>query len=172
MSGFVTREIIGAEAAFGNLAELKKSARNKILRKAVTQATRLVLAGVKGYAKKIRDSGLLYRSLGSKVKTYSNGTVVGIVGPRKGFGQVVVSKTGKREKRDPIFYAHLVERGTQAHQLGKGANIRSSRRSIGLSHLHPGAKAQPFMRPGWDQSEAPARKRIAEVVLAEIEGLK
>jgi hypothetical protein len=83
-------------------------------------------AGAKAAAPK--ETGLLKLSLGTKVSTYAaTNTVVGVVGPRKGFRRPIVrSKRGRLQQkkqaaaadvvlyRDPVKYAHLAESGRKA----------------------------------------------------------
>lgn len=108
------------------LKELPRKLGKKILRAAVASATRKLAREAKSRAKGFRRTGVLWKSLGSKVKAYPNsGTVVGIVGARQGFRQQIgVAKQDSREgaryprkKGDPIYanpvkYLHLVELGT------------------------------------------------------------
>ena len=65
------------------------------------------------------DGGLLRKSLGYKVKTYTKtGTAVAVCGPRKGFREQIGVVSRGKDKGKPIFadpqkYAHLVENGTR-----------------------------------------------------------
>jgi HK97 gp10 family phage protein len=97
------------------------------------------------------ETGALKKSIGQRVKTYRrNKTVTSIVGAR--------SKRYATDKgnRNPAYYAHLVEMGTAPHRTGRKKSFY--RRGAGM---HPGSKAQPFMRPAWDAA-APAA--VAAVV--------
>ncbi len=142
-----------------NLQSVDKNVRKKLLRKAITKATQPVAKAAKRGARDVvnqvaandevgqamKSSGLMAKSIGSKVKTYPSGVVVGLVGPRSGFNrQVGVRKRGAKIGQpinvDPIFYAHLVEYGT--------------RRS----------RAKPFMRPAWDQTKDQAQAAIVSVL--------
>ena len=88
-----------------------------------------------------RDTGSLRKSLGQRVKTYRrDGTVVSIVGARSR------SYETDKGRRNPAFYAHLVEFGTAPHKLGGGT--------------HPGAQAHPFMRPAWDTASPEAKRAV------------
>ena len=93
----------------------------------------------------MKSSGLMAKSIGSKVKTYPSGVVVGLVGPRSGFNRQVGvrkhrAKIGQPINVDPIFYRHLVEYGT------------------------PRSRAKPFMRPAWDQTKDQAQAAIVSVL--------
>lgn len=87
-----------------------------------------------------RETGSLRKSLGQKVKTYkSDGTTVAIIGARSRTFQT------SKGRRNPANYAHLVEKGSAPHRLGRGGR-------------HPGSAAKPFMRPAWDAQAPRARK--------------
>lgn len=57
-----------------------------------------------------------------------------------------------------VFYAHMVEYGTAPHAVGSGSNISSNKQS---GRMHPGAIAQPFMRPAIDENLQAAVDRTA-----------
>jgi hypothetical protein len=111
-----------------------------------------VVHDVKVYAKEIKQTGLLEQSFGKKTKTYARaGVVVTVVGPRKGFKKKFTIKrtiNGKEvlyeEYRNPVSYAHLVEKGTEPHSLGSGTEGRKGI-DKGGGH-HPGAKANPILQ--------------------------
>jgi HK97 gp10 family phage protein len=99
------------------LEGLKKSLANKILRKAVTQAGRVVRDAVKQNAITIKKHGYLAKSIGIKVKVYKD-TAIAVVGPRSKWTKVVGVRTRGKHKGEPItfrpsYIAHLVEKGTK-----------------------------------------------------------
>ena len=97
-----------------------------------------------------RETGSLKKSIGQKVKTYrGQKTVTGIIGARAKPYQTA------QGKRNPAYYAHLVEFGTAPHATGKKKSFL--RRGKGR---HPGSRAQPFMRPAWDSAAARARDAV------------
>lgn len=146
----IKARLSGLEAAIGRLDRLKKAVRNRVLRRAVTAASRVVLRAIKG-AETARRSGQLRRSLGMKVKTYASGKVVGVVGPRKGY-----AATWQGRPIDPVYYAHLVEAGTRPHRLGAGSLLKKGQqRGAG----HPGTTAVRFMARGWAGAAAAARAK-------------
>jgi HK97 gp10 family phage protein len=151
MSFGIKAEITGLDDAFKLLKKLKKGGlQRKVLRAAVSKATTVVLKSAKGRVPV--ESGLLKKSLGRKIKTYARtGTVVGVIGPRLGFGRDVVIN-GHTEYRDPKFYAHLVENGTVT------------------------AAAQPFLRPAWDENldqiKELMKREIADGVTKELARVK
>ena len=129
-----------------NLEKLKRNVQRKVTRGAVTKAMRPVAKSAKANAKKIKDTGLLSRSIGTRTKTYArSGVVISIVGAREGFRTRVKRKGWDnttvdlfRKKKDgnlvevwadPAKYAHLVELGTKPHGN------------------HPGAAPKPYLRP-------------------------
>ncbi len=79
-----------------------------------------------------RRTGTLKKSLGIKMTTTRRGTVLGVIGPRRGFKtQVGTTGKGKPIYEDPANIAHLVE--------------------FGHGGPHP-APPHPFMRPAWQNS--------------------
>ena len=64
-------------------------------------------------------------------------------------------------------HAHLVEFGVNPHRVGKGSN---SRTLFGKQRgrLHPGAEAQPFMRPAFDNKKNEAVEKAREVLKKKI----
>lgn len=114
-----------------------------------------------------KEFGILKKSISRKQKRYRRAnTTVTLVGPKKGMKQIVSRKRvfGKRtvefkEPRDPVFYAHLVEKGTRPHSLGKESKLflrAGGGKTPGKQHgaMHPGAKAQPFLKQALVQHEA------------------
>lgn len=123
MAFAVRAKLEGAAAVLKRLEVLPEKVRKKVLRQAVAGAARTVAKTAKANVKAIKETGMLGRSIGSKVKAYSRGSksTVGIVGPRKGFRESVLRSRGKWKPAapkpsgfaDPTKYAHLVERGTK-----------------------------------------------------------
>lgn len=144
------------DAVQHTLAGLKKSMRNKILRKAIRQASKATTKAAKANAPV--DTGLLRKSIGSKIKTYKSGVVVAIIGPRTGYRRAV-DRSGRRVKlidvsrksapvdaeiRNPVNYAHLIELGT----------VTSAPR--------------PFLRPALQQTQGEVAAIVGEQI---VEGL-
>jgi hypothetical protein len=130
----VKGEVAGLKECQAALAGVEKRVRKAAVRRGVAAGAKTV---VKEARKRVRRrSGLLAKSLGSKVKTFKNGTVVGIVGPRTGFRKVVGQRTrgknkGKVVYENPTQIAHLIEKGHGGP--------------------HP-ARAYPFLRPALEES--------------------
>src|SRR5437868_3784876 len=98
----------------GKLENLARGLRNRILRKAVTVASRSIRDAVRANAQTVRRTGSLARSIGVKVKTYPN-TVVAVVGPRSAarYNKGTYSR-GKNKGLPrmvwPVLYLHLLEK--------------------------------------------------------------
>jgi hypothetical protein len=132
-------ELLGDKDIDRMLAGWKPAARRRIVRPGVSKSSRHVSRVARSMAP--ARSGLLRKSIGAVVRTYPNGTVVGVVGPRHGFKRPVSSSGGKKTivtKRNvgqfagsanrivvqnPVKYAHLVEGGTKPHAIGRGSKI-------------------------------------------------
>lgn len=143
MSFAIRGKIGGLGDVFRKLDGVKNALRNRILRAAVGDGMKVVLDAAKAGAP--RDSGLLRRSLGRRVKVYRNsGVVVGIVGPRTGFKEAVATKRGRTVTRNATKYAHLVELGTRR------------------------MAARPFLGPAWGSSARAAAAAIAERIALEV----
>lgn len=114
---------------------LRKTLVSKILRKAVTEASKIVRQTVTSNAQAIKRFGFLAKSIGVKVKTYSESkTAVAIVGPRSKFVKTRGVYTRGKKKGEarfirPSFYAHLVENPTKR------------------------SKAKPFLKPAFDSTK-------------------
>lgn len=145
----------GDEQILSALASLRTGVRT-ILRNALTKASKPVVAAAQAGVHEDR-TGQLRRSLGAVTRSYRNAIVV-VMGPRRGFDTVVVSRfTGKAMRVDPAKYAHLVEFGTAAHWQPK------------LNWMHPGARPKPFLRPAWDAKQSEAERILVEQIDAGIE---
>lgn len=140
-------EVEGMKGALATLAHLKGAARKRIVRRGLTLCARILAKAAKRLAPK--ETGLLRKSIASKVKTYPNGSVVAIIGPRDDakFRQPVVRKKGKwfpsTVTANPVKYAHLVE-------LGHGGRAA--------------APAKPFLAPALAASQSQVKARFAQAV--------
>lgn len=150
----------GLEQFADRLKLLKATLQKRVLRSAMRKSASVVNKAAKANAPK--RTGQLRRSLGVKVKAYPSGVVIGVVEPRAGFRVPAGNTNGKPKFIDPRFYAHLVEGGVKPHAVGKGSSLR--KRSQG-GKLHPGAPAQPFLRPAFESNTA----RIVEIFGDEID---
>lgn len=94
---------------------LKKSLVNKIMRKAITTASKPTYDAVKSNAKRHKRYGYLAKSFGRKAKTYKD-AVVSIIGPKSKYivtaGTYAKGKSKGQPKRyRPSFYEHFLEKG-------------------------------------------------------------
>jgi HK97 gp10 family phage protein len=160
----VSIQTLGGDKIFSRLSGMGKAA-NKIVKKAMGEAGKIILKEAKGGIP--RESGLLKKSMGRKVKVYrGSGAVVAIVGPRTGFVQIVDVKGlgGIRHSvlRDPTKYAHLVEGGTKPHSLqkrGGGGQRRGPQ-------THPGARPHPFLGRAIKYNEGRIVDAVSETITA------
>ena len=99
-------------------------------------------------------------------------TIRASAGIDKRVGRVTarVRAGGRKTKRsEGAFYAHMVEFGTQPHDIKP-----RSRKSMVVAGLlreivhHPGAAARPFMRPAMDASHAAAAQAVADYIRARL----
>jgi HK97 gp10 family phage protein len=127
----------GVQSAIQALDGLDKKIRRKGIRKAALAAGTIILKAAKGRV--VKETGLLRKSLGKKVKVYTKGVGVAVVGPRVGFKQEV-TRRGVKVWSNPVRYAHLVELGT-----GRTA-------------------AKPFLKPALDAT----RKQVEDAMKAAI----
>lgn len=114
-------------------------------------------------AKCPKRHGQLKRSMGAVYRTYRrSSTRVAVIGARSGFKTTINGRLV-----DPRKYLHLMEYGTAPHQqhgkfwipfLGFVSGIR-----------HPGAKAQPFIRPAYDSQAETAASLVMKEMWAGVE---
>lgn len=143
-SSSVRLETTGFEDAIIRLRGYGDRIFRKHARRGMTKASRIVANAAKSNVPK--ESGLLRMSIASKIKTYTRrNTVVGIIGPRRGYRQsvVAVGREGHRKLkrmksqinvggtmvgrwRDPIKYAHIVERGRKAVSVKTAKSLVSA----------------------------------------------
>jgi HK97 gp10 family phage protein len=154
----VKAELTGIKDLVGTLARLKKAVRNKLLRGAVGDGSKILLQAVK--AKAPRESGLMRKSLGRRLKVYRNsGTVVGIVGPRTGFKREV-SVGGRAGGRNPTKYAHLVEGGRRPVRIVNKKVLTDG--GIFYGREVAAARAQPFMHEALAESGARVQAAVRQ----------
>mgnify|MGYP006935485075 CR=1 FL=1 len=168
----VHMDLTGDKKLIAALNSLGGTQLNKIVRAAETKAMRPMAKSAKANAPV--ETGTLKKSIGVKTKTYRrSGTVVTVVGPRIGFEREVTveTPTGERirEVRNPSKYAHLVEFGTAAHAVKKGAinvirhNTEREREGLAIAQSatatekHRGAQKKPFLRPAFDSNKGGAQ---------------
>ena len=125
---------IGLQLDLSGLEALKSTAQKRaVTLKGVKAGAKLVQAAAKSRAPK--RSGALKQSIGIKTRKGTRGKTLAlaVVGARTKVRKMVKPARGtKKVLAVPGKYAHLVEKGTKPH----GG--------------HPGARAQPFLKPGFD----------------------
>lgn len=99
--------LTGLTSALAALDKVSDRLRGKVLRKALTAGQKPLIAAARSRAPK--RTGLLRKSLGSKVKIYrTSNSFVAVTGPRTS-----IQGEHKGKKVVPARYAHLVELGTK-----------------------------------------------------------
>ena len=170
-SAFIDFKIEGVDHLVSRLAAMRESTKNKYLRRAITKASRIVRTAARNKLKTGRAgweaTNLLKKSLSVRVRTYSGGTIVGVVGPGRDFRQTI-----RTRKKDRTFTVKVREkiRDKRGRYVGSrftgelatvtqkaGSNIDHVPALI--AHLvefgHGGPKpapAHPFIRPAWEDS--------------------
>lgn len=168
-SAFLRFSISGIEPFIRQLEEVGNAA-PAIAQRALKAATEPMVEAAKALAPK--RYGALRKSIGLRARNYGNGIVVCVFGPRNEYVEV---RNGKRIR--PAKYAHIVEFGAAPHRLFGGTinattPIQRQRRRDVLyaaakaegRKTHPGAKAQPFMRPAWDANQAQILPTMSRVI--------
>jgi hypothetical protein len=146
------------------LRDLEPATQRRVLRPAITQEAGILAKELKPAVAEGKTK-LLKKSIGKKVKTYARtNAVVGIVGPRTGFAQVIDG-----HKHDPAKYGHLVEGGTKAHDIT--IRKRHGQPITPFTIHHPGARAQRTFSRAAASSVRTAGPRLTARIAVEIEKL-
>lgn len=143
--------LVGEKQLIRKLEGLPVKLQDRVLKSAAHNAVKPVLSAARRRVSTF--TRLLYKALGIKSKLYrASHTAVALVGARSGFAQrQTVEYMGREITRNynPVRYSHLVESGTRAHAQPK------------LKIEHPGAKAKPFLKPGYEEARAAASARFS-----------
>jgi hypothetical protein len=163
MSGSIRLTLEGADRLKALLKDLEPATQRRVLRPAITQEATRIAREVKPTLP--RQTGLLKKSVGKLVKTYAQShTVVGIVGPRKGFAQVIDGR-----KHDPAKYGHLVEGDVRPHLITITKRHGQPIKQFVIHH--PGYKGQhPFAKAA-KAATSGATERLGARIGQEIEKL-
>ncbi|KKL96984.1 hypothetical protein LCGC14_1838990 [marine sediment metagenome] len=163
------------EAALKHLDRAMKVLPEKVYARVVSSAARLsMLPALKAMKQRVNatstNMGHLRDSLIRKVKKYkSAGVVYVVVGPENKLILVSTPDGGQR-RVNPANYSHLVEYGTTAHKIGAPTGgLKIGPLVIRGTVDHPGAKAQPFARPAFDETKHKVIRVYRKKVLAGIE---
>lgn len=151
------------------LEQLKDRTRKNFLRKAVRAAAKPTVKRAKANAP-VKTTGLK-RSITTKVKTYKNGTVVAIVGPRR--GQRIYKATKRRgELSVDAFYGWFVERGTKAHFIfgRRGGAMLIPGAEHPMTQIHVvGIAPTRFIKRSFDTGKDQAKNEFKKSIWSSIE---
>lgn len=114
------------------LKGLSDRLKNRVMRSAISEALTPFVRAARAAAKTFKRTGLLAKSMGKTVRTYSSGVTFGAAGPDK---NTIGRLRGKNVI--PGKYAHLPEYGTKAHNQPK------------RKAMHPGSKGRAYMQKSW-----------------------
>lgn len=160
-------QIEGMEALQNKLRALAPASQRRVLRPALQkEGTRILQRARQNVPVQTK---MLRRSLGQKTRTYPNGGVIVVVGPRRGFRQVIAGKP-----RNPTKYAHLVEFGTRPHSIATrvgGRKVYGRKRRNYTTVMHPGSKGQKPLTRAYQTALVGAAVRMANQMAKDIERL-
>ncbi len=167
MSFAIQARVTGLEDLFKRMEGLKAAVQKKILRKALGEASKVVLKAAKASLDGMTSgdaTGQTRRSLGRRTKTFRNtGVVVVIIGPRTGFK---VALPGG-QWHNPTNIAHLIERGRQA-VAARNQRVLSNRVKV-FGKVVAAVPARPFMQTAWNSQLANVERIVREKILEGIE---
>lgn len=150
----ITAKLTGHEETQRQIDKFDRKIRTRVVKKAVRAGGR---EGVKATRKAVRTSevgGGLAKAINQRVRQY-RGAAVSVIGAKN----VKNAKTGTNY----LKIAHLVDRGTRPHTIPRGAIDGIPRQNI----QHPGARAKPFMEPGFHAAQKPASERFITTLVNE-----
>jgi HK97 gp10 family phage protein len=152
------RAVVGDTELVAMMNRLEKKGLTKAIRAANSKAAKPIRQSMKKYARE--TSKTIAKSIGIKNKVYSrNKTGIVIIGIRsqQSVRREYLSATGKKRVHDPRFTGHLVEGGTQPHDIPAFGNKAVMVR-------HPGTKAKPFIKRALDENIHQARMAYASEI--------
>lgn len=162
MAFAIKAEIQGISELMKTLEKFPGAIQRRILRPALNAEGTRVLKEAK--AKVPVDTKLLKKSLGKRTKTYKNGGVVVIVGPRHGYKRQIGGVW-----KNPTKYAHLVEYGVKPHFISARSNVAS--RKVIHAKMHPGFAGRYPLTDAYKTALNGAAERMAVRMAAEVEKL-
>ena len=159
---------IGKIGAVTGLADLKaelQALEKRIVKggvdKALRAASKPVIAAIRQEVPV--ETGSLKKSVGLKLRTYKgNSTRVSIIGAR------VKAYATDRGKRNPAYYAHLVEFGVKPHKVRKRNKGRKDGR-MRVIQMHPGHEGTGAFRRGFEGGEGRAKAELVRVLREVVE---
>lgn len=169
-------QVAGLRPLLRKLDDLKRGARNRILRPAIAKAARIIVKQAKRNAPK--DSGALRRSLTSVIRIgRKSGQIYAVIGPETGERK---DRQGSRSKtrfgkwlagqgipNRPANYAHLVEFGRASVSVQSKKVLASDGVFYGRSVR--ASEPRPFLRPALLSKQSEVRSVLKVEIWA---GLK
>lgn len=151
--------------------------RRAVTLKGVRAAGKVVAAAARSKApKRAAGGGTLRRSIGLKAEKGKKGKTLAfvVIGARKRTQKAgVKTPYGGTVTAVPAYYAHLVEKGTRPHATLKGSRLARRGKKAGGQGVartqHPGAKAQPFLRPAYESTKDAAGKAATAAIGAALQ---
>src|SRR5262245_15042321 len=163
MAGEIHYQVEGLEEIKARLAQLKQSLRKKILRRALGKAARLVAKVAKSLAPV--SSGAVKKALGSKV--YSKKNVVGLIGARTGFEQIIDGK-----KVDPVRTTHFAEAGRkEVRAKGKPLTFELHGKLVRTGRVRA-AQGSRFLARAYKRTRSEVAKVVAEDIAEQLTKVK
>ena len=99
---FVKMNMDGARQCVQSFEDLKNGIKNRVIRKSVSTSVVPQNKAAKRTRRFRNRTGVLRKSLGTRVKTYrQSGVSIGLVGSRKGFAKTVIRTGGRLGAYDP-----------------------------------------------------------------------
>lgn len=178
----VRAQLLGAEQAIRRTGKIPAAVK-KATRAAVAKIVRKAAKVAAGKARKV--SGLLAKSVGSKVKTSGEERTTGIVGPRKGF-RVELAEVKGRGKKKKI--AGFGKDGKKIALRGESAFVKRGKNKGKAKVADPAkygprvefghkrgkgkaaAKPYPFVGPAGEEATNEAKTAIPAAIAAAIKG--
>ena len=179
----VSATLHGAADISRNFQLLPIRVQRKVVRRAVTIVTRILAKRAKkaisGGTNKAIDTGLLKKSIGIRVSSPRGApwVIIGVIGPRRGFGTAVVRK-GQGEKKGVhsgskkgISKVIASSRSEYADPAKSGPCVEAGRKP---EDKNPGVRKRPYMRHTYLRSitDMGARLRLEMRVGIDVEALK
>jgi Bacteriophage HK97-gp10, putative tail-component len=166
--------IDGLQPYLERLAAFDKKAQKTITRKAVTAGGRPLIKAMRRQIPRSTDArlvpGLLGKSIGSKVKIYSSGIVVLVVGPRVGFKRN--RKTGQRQQTKfsrAVVVTRVRRKGWQGLLLRRTQQKTLYQNPTQYAHLAGPARHEQWREKALAQAAEDAKQAMIDKFLAEIE---
>lgn len=152
-------KLTGDKEIIARLKALPAKVQKKVLRPAVTAASRPVRIAAKRNAPV--GQGFLKKAIDLKVKTYRR-NVLGMIGPRSDMTFPTKNLWGKPINAKPAWYAVMQNDGVKPHQImvGKGKKV---------AWQHPGTVGTKFMEKAYESTKASAlstmNKKLMEGIM-------